>query len=395
MKNKLIGGLSRETLTTALRAITEDLNTLANGSAIERHKAAVAEIQAFMDNQVETAPDWSDVLLELEVVREAHTTRDSAERLKNMDAGKVLREAIDKLKALRASQHQGTPAEFAFPSMLNLNWSASDVIRSITDQGPLYRKPPVSHGDTAALRRVYDVIGLNYSHPVSVLLENFKNIKRFSDYLSAVEREFFMVPGEPIDEPEDEGLEPDDVCLVNKWPAESVEHYVEQFRAALPTALVNSVSDAPTPSTGEKWSLSGKNGSWDYGSLAELIKDNYGHGRDSAGPMGCDDDVVVGSTVYRAIECKADPAVFLPDASQITETMFDNAASSDAGEWVDNYPDLDDAAKASLEGSLLPLKHWARTHCQPDFFTVKDITSYTITADDVGLKTAEMKEFNQ
>lgn len=232
MNNQLIGGLSLATLNTALRALTQNLETLANGAAIERYKAAIAEIQAIMANPVETVPEWSDVLLQLEVVREAHTSRDSAERLKNMDAGKALREAIDKLKALRTSQHQGAPAEFAFQSMLNLGWSADSVIRSMIDQGPLYRKPPVSHGDTAALRRVYDSFGLGYNHHVSVLLANIENTKRFSDLLHAVEREFFMVPGEPSGEPEDEGAPVDDECLVNCWGS-SQEQYLEQFRTAL------------------------------------------------------------------------------------------------------------------------------------------------------------------
>lgn len=295
---------------------------------------------------------------------------------------------------IQTAQHQGTPAEFAFQSMLNLGWSADSVVQSMIDQGPLYRKPPVSHGDTAALRRVYDAFGLGYNHPVSVLLVNIENTKRFSDLLHAVEREFFMVPGEPSDEPEDEGCEPADDCLVNCWGS-APEQYIEQFRAALPKALANSLKDTPAPATGERWSLNGENGAWDYNTLAELLKDNYGHSRDSAGPMGCADDLVIGSTVYRATECKDDPAVFLPDASDLAETIYDNAASSDAGEWVDNYPDLDDAAKAGLEEALLPLKHWARAHCQPDFFTVKDITPYTITAEDVGLTAAQDKEFSQ
>lgn len=86
---------------------------------------------------------------------------------------------------------------------------------------------------TGDMARVYDVIGLHHSHPVSVLIANFENIKRFSHYLDAVEREFLMAPGEPSDDPEDAGFEPDDECLVQKFPAQSVEHYVEQFRAAL------------------------------------------------------------------------------------------------------------------------------------------------------------------
>lgn len=185
-------------------------------------------------NQHSGSNEWSEALLQLEVVREAHTSRDSTERLMNMDVGKVLREAIDKLKGLRASQHQGAPAELALPSMLRLNWTAGDVVRAISEQGPLYRKSPVSHGDTAALRQVYDLIGLSYSQPVSVLLVNFRNIIRFAELLHTVEREFFMVPGELSDEPEDEGCEPDDVCLVNCWGS-TQEQYIEQFRTALAT----------------------------------------------------------------------------------------------------------------------------------------------------------------
>jgi hypothetical protein len=81
---------------------------------------------------------------------------------------------------------------------------------------------------------VYDLIGLSYSQPVSVLLVNFKNIIRFANLLHAIEREFLMVPGEPSDEPEDEGCEPDDVCLVNCWGS-TEQQYIEQFRSALDT----------------------------------------------------------------------------------------------------------------------------------------------------------------
>lgn len=193
-------------------------------------------------NQHSGSAEWSEALLQLEVVREAHTSRDSAERLKNMDAGKALREAIGKLKALRASQHQGEPVELALPSMLRLNWSTGDVVRAIAEQGTLYRKPPVSHGDTAALRRVYDLIGLCYSQPLSVLLVNFKNIIRFADLLHAIEREFLMVPGEPSDEPEDEGCDPEDICLVNCWGS-STEQYIEQFRVALASLTDKRVAD--------------------------------------------------------------------------------------------------------------------------------------------------------
>jgi hypothetical protein len=134
----------------------------------------------------------------------------------------------------------------------------------------------------------------------------------------------------------------------------------------------------------EKWSINGKNGSWDYNSLADLIRDNYGSAGEgtSFGP-GLGSGMAIGDTIYRGTECKDDPAGFLPNASQITEIMWDNAASSDAGEWVDGYPSVDRPALIDLEAALEPLKAWARKYCQPDFFTVKDIVQYTVTAEDV------------
>ncbi|MFO2256584.1 hypothetical protein QOU43_07710 [Pseudomonas aeruginosa] len=48
--------------------------------------------------------DWSSALLDVAVLQEALTSRDSDERMKNMDAGDVIRRAFGKLKEIRA-QH--------------------------------------------------------------------------------------------------------------------------------------------------------------------------------------------------------------------------------------------------------------------------------------------------
>ncbi|WP_219097768.1 hypothetical protein [Pseudomonas sp. UMAB-40] len=135
---------------------------------------------------------------------------------------------------IHAAQHQSEPAKLVFPSMLRKMWSGGDVGRWIANEGPLYRKPLVTYGDTATLQRIYELIGIGeLARSPAALLGHLETIQRFSNYLSAVEREFFMVPGAPGDEPGDEGAEPDDDCLVNKWAAESEEQYVEQFRTAL------------------------------------------------------------------------------------------------------------------------------------------------------------------
>ena len=73
----------------------------------------------------------------------------------------------------------------------------------------------------------------------------------------------------------------------------------------------------------------------------------------------------------------------MPDANDVTERMYENACDSDAGEWVDAYPDLSKAAEAELDIALAPLKAWARKHCQPDFFTIKDTKPHIVTAEDV------------
>lgn len=89
-----------------------------------------------------------------------------------------------------------------------------------------------THPASGDLALVYDLFGLDHSHPIHVLLENVKNTKKFAALLHAVEREFFMVPGEPSGEREDDGSPPDYECLLNCWGS-SPEQYIEQFRVAL------------------------------------------------------------------------------------------------------------------------------------------------------------------
>lgn len=109
---------------------------------------------------------------------------------------------------------------------------------SLSEGFNLHQVVPVYLGqlDDAAvtLEKVYAAFGIGrLARTPGALMANLGTALRFSSYLSAVERELLMVPGEPSDEPEDEGCEPDDVCLVNSWGAASVESYVEQFRKAL------------------------------------------------------------------------------------------------------------------------------------------------------------------
>lgn len=138
--------------------------------------------------------------------------------------------------------------------------------------------------------------------------------------------------------------------------------------------------------TDQAWSVDGKDGSWDYSGLGELIRDNFGSAEEgtSFGP-GLGTGLKVGDAVHTGIFLKADPASFLPDVDELLNHMFEAAAGSDAGEWVDNYPDIDDKAEAALEQVLEPLKAWAREFCQPNFFTIEKMTVHAITEEDVRL----------
>lgn len=139
----------------------------------------------------------------------------------------------------------------------------------------------------------------------------------------------------------------------------------------------------------QAWSVNGDDGSWDYPNLAALIRDNFGSALDgtSFGP-GLGNGLKVGDTVHSGVVCKEDPASFLPDAEELLNHMFEAASGSDAGEWVDNYPDIDDEAKAALEQAMKPLQDWARQFCQPNFFTIEKMGLHTVTEADVRLARA-------
>lgn len=93
------------------------------------------------------------------------------------------------------------------------------------------QEPVVNSEATETLQKICNIfrIGIQ-AQTQSTILANVENVVRFADQLHAIEREFFMVPGEPDEDYPDD--EPADVCLVNCWGS-TTERYVEQFRAAL------------------------------------------------------------------------------------------------------------------------------------------------------------------
>lgn len=93
-------------------------------------------------------------------------------------------------------------------------------------------------GDQQTLKLIYDAMSMGTgARTLANLLACIENVKHHADCIDAVEREFFMVPGEPNED--DPDSEPGDECLLNRWGS-TVEQYVEQFRSAIPHLLAAS-----------------------------------------------------------------------------------------------------------------------------------------------------------
>jgi hypothetical protein len=90
------------------------------------------------------------------------------------------------------------------------------------------------------------------------------------------------------------------------------------------------------------------------------------------------DELEVGTTVYVADAVTPDPADYI-DVDGILEKMGERAGD-DCGEYADDYPDVSKDARQELEDVL---KTWARKHCTPRFWKVKNVREYILTADDL------------
>lgn len=132
------------------------------------------------------------------------------------------------------------------------------------------------------------------------------------------------------------------------------------------------------PAPDETWSLTHEADGFTFDTLAELIQDN-------SGELRLDEDVTVnvGDTVVRAEKEYPDPATFI-DADrvrmEIEEHMADNAKANGFAEVCDGYPAISDAANQELETFL---EAWARKHCKPTFFHIRNQREHTITTEDL------------
>ncbi|MDP5705941.1 dATP/dGTP pyrophosphohydrolase domain-containing protein [Pseudomonas aeruginosa] len=143
------------------------------------------------------------------------------------------------------------------------------------------------------------------------------------------------------------------------WRTVPVDKAIEHDRTGDAPAVAYS-----DPRSGEiTWSANGED--WHNEDLSELIT-SY-------------DELQAGSTVYFGTKRYLDPAGFV-DPDSLISSMNDNASCSDAGEWVDDWPQASKEAMADL-GSFL--RGWARANCPPDFYLVDGVTSYTLTEADI------------
>ncbi|HGM4434782.1 TPA: hypothetical protein ACKPIN_003284 [Pseudomonas aeruginosa] len=115
------------------------------------------------------------------------------------------------------------------------------------------------------------------------------------------------------------------------------------------------------------WSNNGED--WHNETLAEVLKRN--------------DHLLVGSTVFRGEMQYPDPAGYIPDVDDVLIHMQEEAEGSDCGEWVEDYPEPSDEAKAELKALLEPIKAWARLHCRPDFGLVENVQEHVLTQEDI------------
>lgn len=144
---------------------------------------------------------------------------------------------LNTLKEIRGWTPGGSQSRALIDAMLAA--SADKTAATVQPVAPSAREQELMQ----VLQGVYDAFGTGeLARTPSTLMTCLRNVISFSEMLHAIEREFFMIPGDPDEDYPDE--EPQPECLVNCWGS-TVPEYVEQFRAAL--ALKAQAIAAPQP----------------------------------------------------------------------------------------------------------------------------------------------------
>jgi len=96
--------------------------------------------------------------------------------------------------------------------------------------------------------------------------------------------------------------------------------------------------------------------------------------------IDAEDDLHVGSVVYRGVPKRYEPSRFVPSADWVVEHMADRAYD-DGGEWAEDWPTVSVEACEELESLL---KEWAAKNCNPcTFWRIDKSEPYTITEEDL------------
>lgn len=90
------------------------------------------------------------------------------------------------------------------------------------------------------------------------------------------------------------------------------------------------------------------------------------------------DELEAGHTVWVGDALPPDAASYI-DADSVIEQMGERAMD-DCGECAEDYPDVTAEARRELDDAL---KAWARKHCTPRFWQVRNVREYVLTAEDV------------
>lgn len=94
--------------------------------------------------------------------------------------------------------------------------------------------------------------------------------------------------------------------------------------------------------------------------------------------LGEDHGFEVGSIVYFGEAAIPDPATWM-DADDVIEQLASRAFDQ-CGEWADDYPTVSKEAKEELQ---VLLEQWASKYATPNFYTVKSVKEYELTAEDL------------
>ncbi len=99
------------------------------------------------------------------------------------------------------------------------------------------------------------------------------------------------------------------------------------------------------------------------------------------------DVLEVGSIVYVG-DAERPTVRELCDVDAVIDQLGERARDI-GGEFAEDFPDVTDDAKAELEAFLVA---WLEKHCTIDFYTVRNVTPYTVTAIDLETESNGQKE---